>query len=170
MYSLQKYNYLKELKVYCPFFEQICCTFTVKQKVTMKQILFVFLFVLVSTQSFSQNEPEFQFESETIDYGKITQGANGVRLFSFTNTGKSPLIISKIVASCGCTVPKKPNDPIMPGEKGSIEVSYDTKRVGGFSKAITIFSNAKTARKVITIKGHVEKVSMSKDKNILSEN
>jgi hypothetical protein len=97
-------------------------------------------------------------------------GSNGTRVFEFTNTGKSPLIITRVQASCGCTVPKKPDQPIMPGEKGKIEVSYDTKRIGGFSKAITIFSNAKTERKMIKIKGYVEKVLLpEKKKSILSK-
>ena len=108
--------------------------------------------------------------SETINYGKITLGANGVRVFEFINIGKSPLIITRVQASCGCTVPKKPDQPIMPGKKGRIEVSYDTKRPGGFSKAITIFSNAKNERKMVKIKGYIEKVNApEKKKSILSE-
>ncbi len=58
----------------------------------------------------------------------------------------------------------------MPGEKGEIKVSYDTKRIGGFSKAITIFSNAKNNRKVIKIKGYVNKgISLQRQKSILSD-
>ena len=113
---------------------------------------------------------KIKFKTETIDYGTIEKGANGVRVFEFTNTGDAPLIITKVKSTCGCTVPKKPDQPIMPGEKGKIEVSYDTKRIGGFSKAITIFSNAKTERKMIKIKGYVEKVSLlEKKKSILSK-
>jgi hypothetical protein len=119
--------------------------------------------------SFSTSAQEFKFEKETIDYGKISKGSNGERVFIFTNTGTQPLIIKNIQSSCGCTVPKKPEKPIMPGEKGEIKVSYDTKRVGGFSKAITIFSNAKNVRKVIKIKGIVNKgVSLQKEKSLLS--
>ena len=119
--------------------------------------------------SFSTSAQEFKFEKETIDYGKISKGSNGERVFIFTNTGTQPLIIKNIQSSCGCTVPKKPEKPIMPGEKGEIKVSYDTKRVGGFSKAITIFSNAKNVRKVIKIKGFVNKgVSLQKEKSMLS--
>ena len=119
--------------------------------------------------SFSTSAQEFKFEKETIDYGKISKGSNGERVFIFTNTGTQPLIIKNIQSSCGCTVPKKPEKPIMPGEKGEIKVSYDTKRVGGFSKAITIFSNAKNVRKVIKINGIVNKgVSLQKEKSMLS--
>ena len=81
-----------------------------------------------------------------------------------------PIVIENIKSACGCTVPKKPEQPIMPGEKGEIKVSYDTKRPGGFSKAITIFSNAKSARKLLKIKGYVENVKTSpeKEKSMLS--
>ena len=136
----------------------------------MRTVLTFALILFVGFTSFGQDEkPAFEFVTETLDYGKIALGSDGKRVFEFTNVGKSPLIITKVQASCGCTVPKKPEQPIMPGEKGEIEVSYNTKRPGGFSKAITIFSNAKTPRKMIKIKGYVEKTaSLEKKKNILS--
>ena len=71
--------------------------------------------------------------TKTINYGKIEKDSNGERIFIFTNVGDEPLIIQRIQSSCGCTVPKKPEKPIMPGEKGEIKVSYATNRVGGFS-------------------------------------
>jgi hypothetical protein len=120
--------------------------------------------------SISLNAQEFKFEKETIDYGKIDKGTTGERIFVFTNTGDAPLIIKNIQSSCGCTVPKKPEKPVMPGEKGEIKVSYDTNRLGGFSKSITIFSNAKNSRKVIRIKGFVNKGgSLQKEKSMLSD-
>ncbi len=136
----------------------------------MRTVLTFALILFVGFTSFGQdNKPAFKFVTETIDYGKISQGAEGKRIFEFTNVGDSPLVITKVTASCGCTVPKKPEQPIMPGEKGQIEVSYDTKRLGGFSKAITIFSNAKTPRKMIKIKGYIQKVGApEKKKNMLS--
>lgn len=127
------------------------------------------LFLVVLFVSFSLNAQEFKFEKETINYGKIDKGSNGERVFVFTNIGDQPIIIQKIQSSCGCTVPKKPEKPVMPGEKGEIKVSYDTKRVGGFSKAITIFSNAKTPRKMIKIRGYVTKgISLEKKKSEFS--
>ena len=136
----------------------------------MKTVLTFALVLFIGFTSFGQdNKPEFKFVTETIDYGKISKGADGKRVFEFTNVGKEPLVITRVTASCGCTVPKKPDQPIMPGEKGQIEVSYDTKRIGGFSKAITIFSNARTARKMIKIKGYVEKpATLEKKKSMLS--
>ena len=111
-----------------------------------------------------------KFDKELINYGKIALGSDGTRVFEFTNIGDEPLIITKVKSSCGCTIPKKPEKPIMPGEKGKIEVSYDTKRLGGFSKVITIFSNAKTERKAIKIKGYISKeILPEKEKSILSD-
>ena len=110
------------------------------------------------------NAPEITFESETIDYGKIEQGADGVREFKFTNTGKSPLIISNARGSCGCTVPTWPKEPIKPGESSVIKVKYDTKRSGPINKSVTITSNASTPTKVIRIKGYVKTPVTSPEK------
>lgn len=107
------------------------------------------------TESVDPNAPEFKFEKETFDYGDIPHKSDGVREFVFTNTGKTPLIISNATGSCGCTTPDWPKDPIAPGAKGVIKVKYDTNRLGAFTKTVTITSNAKTARKVLTIKGKV---------------
>ena len=121
--------------------------------------------------SFSLNAQEFKFQEEVIDYGKIDKGSDGAKVFIFKNIGDQPIIINKIQSSCGCTVPKKPEKPIMPGEDGEIKVSYDTKRVGGFSKSITIMSNAKNPRKIIRIKGIVNKeISLLKEKSIVIDN
>ena len=128
------------------------------------------IIIVLFFATFSLNAQEFKFEKEIIDYGKIDKGSNGERIFVFTNIGDSPLVIKNIQSSCGCTVPKKPNKPIMPGEKGEIKVSYDTKRIGGFSKSITIFSNAKNPRKIVKIKGYVNKdLSLKKEKSLLSD-
>jgi len=133
----------------------------------MKTILsFVAVFFITLTVS----AQEFKFETETIDYGKIALGSEGKRVFEFTNVGDAPLIIKDIVSTCGCTVPSKPEKPIMPGEKGEIEVSYDTKRPGGFSKAITIISNAKKSRKMVKIKGFIVKdATPTKEKSTVSD-
>ena len=129
----------------------------------------IFAFIFIGFLCLSTSAQEFKFETEAIYYGKINLASNGERTFVFTNTGNKPLIISKITSTCGCTIPKQPEKPIFPGKKGEIKVSYDTKRPGGFSKSITIFSNAKNARKVIRIKGFVNKaISLEKEKSMLS--
>lgn len=84
---------------------------------------------------------EITFETQKINYGTITQGANGERYFSFTNTGAFPLVIQNAQKSCGCTIPTWPKEPILPGEKSKIKVKYDTNRLGNFTKYVTITSN-----------------------------
>jgi len=103
------------------------------------------------------NAPEFKWESTTIDYGTVTKAdeSNSKREFKFTNTGKSPLIISSCRGSCGCTVPTCPTEPILPGAKGSIQVHYDINRVGPFTKTVTVTSNAKNANETLKITGTV---------------
>lgn len=98
---------------------------------------------------------KIEFKSDTVDYGTVEKGANGVRVFEFTNTGNAPLIISNVTSSCGCTIPKKPEGPILPGKTGEIEVKYDTNRVMPIRKTITVISNADTPTVALKIKGDV---------------
>ena len=102
------------------------------------------------------NAPEISFVTEVIDYGTIEHNADGNREFKFKNTGKEPLIITNCQGSCGCTVPTWPKEPIKPGASSSIKVHYATDRIGQFEKTVTVTSNAKTASKVIKIKGVVK--------------
>ena len=114
----------------------------------------VILLCFSYTNVFSQ--AEITFESDVVDYGTIEKGDDGVREFKFTNTGSSPLFITQVRSSCGCTIPKKPTDSIMPGVEGVIEVKYDTNRVGPIRKTITVSSNAVTPVVALQIKGTVE--------------
>jgi hypothetical protein len=122
----------------------------------MKNLLAVLFIGLMSFSVSAQDKvAKIEFKETTIDYGTIEKGANGVRTFEFTNTGDAPLIVSKVSSSCGCTVPKKPEDPIMPGMTGEIEVKYDTNRVMPIRKTITVLSNAETPTVALKIKGEV---------------
>jgi len=124
----------------------------------MMKNLIVILFVgMVSLGAFAQEKKvaKIEFKTDVIDYGTIEKGSNGVRTFEFTNTGNAPLIISSVKSTCGCTVPKKPKGPIMPGETGEIEVKYDTNRVNPIRKTITVISNAETPTVALKIKGLV---------------
>ena len=108
----------------------------------MKNLLFLFISI-TSGYIFSQEVgPKIEFESLEINYGKISKGDNGIRIFKFTNVGSKPLIINKVYSSCGCTIPKKPSSPIGPGKSDEIQVKYDTNRVGPIRKTITVLSNA----------------------------
>lgn len=120
-----------------------------------KTILLLFVGLLAYNLS-AQEVAKIEFKAETMDYGVIERGSDGVRVFEFTNTGTAPLIISKVSSSCGCTIPKKPEAPILPGESGEIQVKYDTNRVGPIRKAVTVISNADTPTKVLKIKGEVK--------------
>jgi len=119
----------------------------------MKKVLLVAVIALISLASRAQ--AKIEFKTETIDYGKIEKGSDGVRVFQFTNTGNAPLIISDVKSSCGCTVPSKPEKPVAPGETNSIKVKYDTKRVGKIRKTVTVYSNANTPIKALKIKGEI---------------
>lgn len=103
-----------------------------------------------------ENAPVMTFDKDAIDYGTIKQDAEGNRVFTFTNTGKTPLIISEAHGSCGCTVPSYTKEPVMPGQKSEIKVHYDTHRVGPFSKSVTVNSNAQNSPVVLKIGGTVE--------------
>jgi hypothetical protein len=123
----------------------------------MKNILFLIV-ALTSNFIFSQEAgPKIEFESLEIDYGQISKGDSGIRVFKFTNTGSKPLIIDKVYSSCGCTIPKKPSSPISPGQDDEIQVKYDTNRVGPIRKTITVLSNAINSPTIsLMITGNVE--------------
>ena len=129
----------------------------------MKKLIVVALISLVGYTSSAQ--AKISFKNETVDYGKIVKGSDGVRVFEFTNTGDAELVITNVKSSCGCTVPKKPEEPIAPGASGSIEVKYDTNRVGPIRKTVTVYSNADEPIKALKIKGEV----LSSSKSILEK-
>ena len=121
-----------------------------------KAILFILLIFAPLALSAQASGPMISFDMETIDYGDITKGSNGVRTFTFENTGDAPLEIQGVRSSCGCTIPEKPEAPIKPGKKGEITVRYDTNRVGVFRKTITVNTNVSNAAIIaLKIKGNV---------------
>ena len=131
----------------------------------MKNSALTFITLLISFFIFSQEkQAEIKFEVTTIDYGEVKFESDGKRVFKFKNVGTAPLIFKRISSSCGCTIPKKPEKPIKPGDSGEIEVEYDTKRVGIFMKAISVVSNSKNSSIVLRIKGEVlEEVDEEED-------
>ncbi|MBT8256736.1 MAG: DUF1573 domain-containing protein [Bacteroidia bacterium] len=131
----------------------------------MKKIILVAVIALISFAANAQ--AKINFKVETIDYGKIEKGSDGVRSFEFTNTGDAPLIISDVKSSCGCTVPEKPKDPVAPGASSVIKVKYDTNRVGPIRKTVTVYSNATEPIKALKIKGEV--LAPSNNKSVLEK-
>jgi len=92
------------------------------------------------------------------NFGKVTDGEKVEYNFKFRNSGKKPLIISSARASCGCTVPQKPDAPIAPGEIGFLKVAFDSKgRVGDVHKDIYVTSNAYPAFPILKLTGQVTK-------------
>lgn len=85
--------------------------------------------------------PNLSVDTETYDFGSIEKGSDGSCVFVVTNTGDQPLIISKCDKTCGCTVPKCDPKPVTTGETSEIVVTYDTKRVGPFTKSVKVHSN-----------------------------
>ena len=121
-----------------------------------KAVILLFVGLLAWSVNAQDKTAKISFKTDTVDYGEIEKGSDGVRIFEFTNTGDAPLVISKVSSSCGCTIPKKPEAPIMPGQTGEIQVKYDTNRPGPIRKAITVISNADTPTIILKIKGTVK--------------
>ncbi len=125
----------------------------------MQKIIALILFTLFSNISFSQSAKiEFSAKENTIDYGKVRKASDsGVRVFEFTNTGDSPLLITDVLSTTGFTIMTKPEAPIQPGKKGKIEVKYNMS-TGPIRKTITVESNAANydgGRIALKIKGEV---------------
>jgi hypothetical protein len=95
------------------------------------------------------------FESTTHNYGTITQGSDGSCEFRFTNKGKTPIIITHVSSSCGCTAPDWSKAPVNPGDTGFVKAVYNTQILGVFSKTISVSSNAANSAVLLTIKGEV---------------
>ena len=143
----------------------------------MKKLFTLIIIILFGISSYSQEglikKAEITFDKTIINYGTIDKGANGVRDFVFTNTGNAPLIISNVKSTCGCTIPKKPEKPILPGESDKIQVKYDTKRIGFIRKSISVTSNASNPSVVLKITGQViadtEKTGLENKKKSIVE-
>ncbi len=83
------------------------------------------------------------FKEKSIDFGDLTQGEKVSHTFQLTNTGTAPLIISNVAATCGCTVPSWPKEPIAPGKSAEIQVSFNsTGKMGKQNSVVRIYSNA----------------------------
>jgi hypothetical protein len=128
----------------------------------MKNLLLIILFTgLFFTGAQAQeaigNDPTttVEFESTTMDYGKIEKGSNGIRTFTFKNTGNYPLKIYKIYSSCNCNIHSKPEAPLAPGAIGEIKVTYDTKKVGPIVKTITVYANIAKKMIPLRLKGEI---------------
>jgi len=103
------------------------------------------------------NAAAFKFEKESYDFGQITEGEQVTYEFSFTNVGKSPLIITDASATFGCTVPEFPKEPVAPGQGGKIHVVFSSKGKSGMqNKVITLIANTVPSNTELHLIGDVK--------------
>jgi len=115
-------------------------------------------------EAMKKDTTEISFDEDEHDFGKIQQGEVVSHTFEFTNTGKSVLIIGTVKASCGCTVPEWPKDPIKPGEKGQIKVVFDSDgKRGQINKSVSVMGNIPKT-KVLHFRAEVTKDEKTKTK------
>ena len=124
----------------------------------MKKIVLTSMMLLLSI-AYASAQAEIKFDKLTHDFGNFSEAAPVVTCtFTYTNTGDKPLVINQAVASCGCTVPEYTKEPVQPGEKRSIKVTYNGtgKFPGHFKKSITIRTNGKVEMTRLYIEGTME--------------
>ena len=122
----------------------------------MKKYSLLLMCLVVSMVAMSQ-KAVISFDEKTHDFGKVNEEDGKITyVFNFTNRGNSPLVVNRVQASCGCTTPTWTKEPIEPGKKGAVTVTYNPQgRPGVFTKTITVYSNAAEEQFVITIHGEV---------------
>jgi len=111
--------------------------------------------VLVSATVSTATEAEFSWDDGlSHDFGKIIQDEPASHKFVFTNTGSEPLVISSAKGSCGCTVTEFSQQPIAPGAQGMVMATYNAKKVGAFTKTVTVYANT-SEPVILKVKGEV---------------
>ncbi|MCE7865142.1 MAG: DUF1573 domain-containing protein [Bacteroidetes bacterium CHB5] len=143
----------------------------------MKNWMFVAAIVFCSAAVYAQQVPQpttlnknevkadvavFTWDNTTHDFGKVKQGTPVTHEFKFTNTGKVPLVITNVQASCGCTTPAWTKEPVMPGGQGFIKATYNAASVGAFNKTVTVTANIEAGFVQLTIKGEVQATEVGK--------
>ena len=136
----------------------------------MKKISIFLLGLFISALGYSQSlelqaepkavsgVPVLEFANVSHDFGEITQGEKVSHTFSFANAGTVPLVISRVQTTCGCTVPKWPSQPVLPGDTQDIAVTFNSAgKMGVQNKIITIHSNASEPVFRLTLKSNVLK-------------
>ena len=124
----------------------------------MKYLTIILL--LISVNSFSQkkekNNSEMTFKKSFHDFNTVWYKSDASYEFIYKNTGKKPLIITKVKSSCGCTVSTWEKEPVKKSKTGIIKVKYDSYRIGQFQKTVTVYSNAKNSPVTLIISGEVK--------------
>jgi hypothetical protein len=105
----------------------------------------------------AETAPIMTFAENIHDFGTLVDGEVVTYKFKFKNTGNADLIISNASASCGCTIPSYPKEPIIPGGEGAIDVQFNSSgKVGTFDKNVTITSNTIPTQIYLVIRGEVK--------------
>ena len=119
--------------------------------------------VATASETAPADAAAFKFVKESFDFGQITDGEKVSYDFKFTNIGKSPLIITSATATCGCTVPDYPKEPVVPGAEGVIRVVFDSAgKLGMQNKVITITANTVPEITQLNILGNVVNATTAK--------
>lgn len=112
----------------------------------------------IETDKPEVKEPKFEFKERVWDFGTITEGERVEHTFKFKNVGEGDLVISNCTASCGCTIPEWPKEPIPPGGEGQIKVEFNSAgKSDAVTKDITIFANTVPVKSTLQIKVFINK-------------
>lgn len=123
----------------------------------MKKTLFIVM-LLIGGINAAMAEAEIKFDKTTHNFGQFPEKSPVVTcVFTYQNVGDAPLVINQAIGSCGCTVPEYTKEPVQPGQKGEIKVTYNGtgKRTGHFSKTVSVHSNGKVEIVRLTIEGEM---------------
>ncbi|WP_121247674.1 DUF1573 domain-containing protein [Mucilaginibacter phyllosphaerae] len=124
----------------------------------MKKLILICAVILgfaYNASAQTDSKPEFKFNEEKHDFGKIPQGTPVTTVFEFTNVGVEPLILAEVKPTCGCTIADYTKTPVLKGAKGTIKITYNAAAAQPFNKTIVVTSNAKTPTKYLNIVGEV---------------
>jgi len=124
----------------------------------MKKLILMCAVVLgfvLNASAQDNQKPEFKFNEEKHDFGKVPQGTPVTTVFTFTNIGIEPLILQEVKPTCGCTIADYTKTPVKKGESGKITITYNAAVAAPFTKTIIVTSNAKTPQKYLNIVGEV---------------
>jgi hypothetical protein len=112
--------------------------------------------ILLISSAFVFNYPKFEWTKTTHDFGDIKYKQAVSHEFEFTNNGHGFLVISKVEASCGCTVAEYTKTPVPPNGKGKVKATFDAESLGVFHKSITVTGNVEGGPEYLYFKGVVK--------------
>lgn len=121
----------------------------------MKNVFILLALICAPLFVNAQAAPAFKWSETVHDFGKIKKGIPASTDFNFTNTGKTPLTLSEVKGSCGCTATKYTQEAVGSGKKGFVQATYNAANVGAFTKTVTVTSNVEGGQVILTIKGEV---------------